>query len=130
MKKIAFMFAAAAMFVACGNKANEVVLDAADSAKAMEATVAEWNARAQAAADALTDDQIDFSAVSEENDSNAVREFAKKNAADLILAVADTTLSTDFADFYKAELAKILEAKKAPKAEGEQAPAEGEGEQK
>ena len=130
MKKIAFMFAAAAMFVACGNKANEIVLDAADSAKAMEATVAEFQTRAQAAADAVTDDQIDFSVVTEDYDSNAVREFAKKNAADLILAVADTALSTEFNDFYKAELAKILEAKKAPKAEGEQPAAEGEGEQK
>ena len=124
MKKIAFMFAAAAMFVAC-NKAEEVKLDAADSAKALQTTVDEWNTRAQAAADALTDDQIDFSAVSEELDSNAVRETAKQNCKDLILATADTVSNTEFNDFYKAELAKILEAKKAPK-QGEQK----EGEQK
>ena len=124
MKKIAFMFAAAAMFVAC-NKAQEVTLTKADSSDVMNQVATEWEQKAGEASAMVDETTLDYSAAVTPEDTAAVKEAAHKAAYDAIASVIRDTTNAEFNAAYKAALAKCLEAKKAPK-QGEQK----EGEQK
>ena len=118
MKKIAFMFAAAAMFVACGNKAEEIVLTAEDSAAvvaAVEAQIAEEIGEAPVApAPAEGEETVAEEVMAEFN--AAVEAFEAKKAE------IEATKEAKVAE----ALVKCLEEKKA----AAEKPAEGEAEQK
>lgn len=129
MKKIAIMFAAAAMVVACGKKAPEVVLDRADSTTVLEQTVQAWNEKAAPAE--VTDEAVaeaaatlateNLDSVKADLEAKALEAWKQANPAD--------TNNVAFNDLYKANLAAALDAKvkaAAEKKEGEQK----EGEQK
>ena len=128
MKKIAFMFAAAALMVACGQKTPEIVLNGADSAQVLKQTVEAWQAGAEVS---VNPEELVFPEEATAEDSAAVVAQAMEAA----LAAwneanpADST-NAAFNEILKANLAAALEAKKAAAAqpkEGEQ-PAEGEQE--
>jgi hypothetical protein len=103
MKKIAFMFAAAAMFVACGEKAAPVVLNAEDSTKVQQEVE-------QAIAAELGEAPVlgeDTTAEAKASFEEAVKAYDAKKAE------LEATKEQKLAEAY----AKALEAKKAAPAD-------------
>ena len=119
MKKIAFMFAAAAMMVACGEKAQEIVLNAEDSAAvvaAVEAQIAEEIGEAPVMAELAEDATEEVKAAAQTEFDAAVAAFEQKKGE------IEATKEARVAE----ALVKCLEEKKA----AAQNPEKKEGEQK
>jgi len=115
MKKIAFMFATAAMFVACGNAPKVATQEQKDSILNV------LKAECQAKADAI---QVEYVlAEGAEAIDSAACEAAAQEAKNAILAAADTT-NADFKAAYEEAVKAFEAALNAP------AKAEGEAEQK
>ena len=115
MKKIAFMFAAAAMMVACGNEVKTATQDQKDSI--LKVMVSE----AQAAADAIEVEYV-LEEGAEAIDSAACEAKAQE-MKDAIIAAADTT-NAEFKAAFEAAVKEFEAALNAPA--GEAAPAEEE----
>ena len=118
MKKIAFMFATAAMFAACGNEPKVATQEQKDS------ILNELKAEAQAKADAI---QVEYVlAEGAEAIDSAACEAKAQELKDAIIAAADTT-NEEFKAAYEAAVKAFEEALNAP---AEEENAEGEAEEK
>jgi len=119
MKKIAMMFACAALFAACGNEVKTATQEQKDS------ILNELKAEAQAKADAI---QVEYVlAEGAEAIDSAACEAKAQELKDAIIAAADTT-NEEFKAAYEAAVKAFEEALNAPAEE--EAPAEGEAEEK
>ena len=119
MKKIAFMFAAAALMVACAKEVKTATQEQKDS------ILNEMKAACQAQADAIAVEYV-LEEGAEAIDS-ATCEAKAQEAKDAILAAADTT-NAEFKAAYEEAVKAFEAALNAPAAEAAEAPAEEDAE--